>query len=269
MTDFSVLMPVYAGDRADFVEAALRSVTTEQTLPPTEVVIVQDGPVSASVDAVIRQAHARVVRLEENRGLSEALNVGLAACRFDIVARQDADDVSAPNRFATQVPLVSSGMALVGSDIVEFGESGPGPVRHYPTSQSEIEAALPLRDPFAHPSVVYSKRAVEAVGGYEEPPGMEDYWLFARMVAAGYPCVNVPTVLVSYRVDAGAYRRRGGWRLFLTECAMQRRLYALGVTGPTQALVNLIVRGSYRFIPAHLRRLLYRAVGLRGLFRRR
>ena len=41
---FSLLMSVYGGDRADYLEAAFRSVVHDQTRPPDDVVLVQDGP---------------------------------------------------------------------------------------------------------------------------------------------------------------------------------------------------------------------------------
>lgn len=269
MAEFAVLMPVYAGDHAPHVAAALDSVTTAQTLPPSEVVVVVDGPVSDAVEEVLRaRSDLRIVRLERNEGLTRALTAGLAACSYPLVARQDADDLSAPDRFALQIPLLEAGCDLVGSDIVEFGEDGEGPRRCLPVGPAEIAAALPLRDPFAHPAVCYRVEAVTRVGGYEELAGMEDYWLFARMVAGGCRCLNVPAPLVRYRVDQGAYSRRGGWRLFRTEVALQARLYALGVTGPATYARNLVVRGLYRFLPADVRRHLYRGIGLNGLFRR-
>ena len=45
---FSLLMSVYGGDRADYLEAAFRSVVHDQTRPPDDVVLVQDGPVPPS-----------------------------------------------------------------------------------------------------------------------------------------------------------------------------------------------------------------------------
>nr|WP_223875395.1 glycosyltransferase [Nanchangia anserum] len=263
------MLPVYAGDRAPFLAQALESVTTAQTRTPDQVVIIVDGPVGADIEAVLAaRDDIDVVRLSDNRGLTDALNEGLRHCRYDIVARQDADDISAPDRFAVQIPLAASGIDLVGSDIVEFDAAGEGPVRSLPVAEADIVRALPLRDPFAHPAVVYSRAAVAAVGGYDGPAGMEDYWLFARMVAAGCSCVNVPRPLVSYRVDAGAYARRGGWDLFVTECRLQVRLYNLGVTGGLTMARNIVVRGLYRFVPPSLRRCLYRGVGLNYLFRR-
>ena len=102
---FSVLLPVYRGDRAERFRAAFASTALQQTLPPDEVVIVRDGPVgpelAAALDEVRATASPRVVvvELDENVGLAAALSAGLAACGNDVVARMDADDESMPTRF--------------------------------------------------------------------------------------------------------------------------------------------------------------------------
>jgi glycosyltransferase involved in cell wall biosynthesis len=68
-----------------------------------------------------------LVALPTNRGLAGAVNAGLAACRFDVVARQDADDRSHPDRFRLTVPLVQSGeLDLVGSAMREITDPDPG-----------------------------------------------------------------------------------------------------------------------------------------------
>ncbi len=62
------------------------------------------------------------VELQHNEGLGRALDRGLAACRHDVVARQDADDISLPERFERQLPLIEAGADLVGAGLLEFGE---------------------------------------------------------------------------------------------------------------------------------------------------
>ena len=192
---FSVLLPVYGGDDAGFFERAVVSVTAEQTLRPDELVVVVDGPVPAAIEAVLRRVEsgegtggvpARIVALGENVGLALALEAGLAACAHEVVARADADDVSLPRRFAVQLPMMAN-LDLVGSAIVEFGtEEGPDQmVRALPVGGAEIAAMARFRDPFNHPSVVYRRSAVREAGGYEHLNKMEDYWLFARMIASG------------------------------------------------------------------------------------
>jgi glycosyltransferase involved in cell wall biosynthesis len=214
-----------------------------------------------------------LVELPQNVGLARALTAGLAECRHEIVARQDADDVSRPARFATQVPLVAgsdaAGLDIVGSAIEEFESDDEldaalaggtvGMVRTPPLSASEIGRAARFRSPFNHPSVVYRKSAVAAAGGYEDLPLLEDYWLFARMLAAGARACNVAEPLVLYRVGAGAYARRGGVRLLRSELELQRRMREIGFTSVGQMVRNDVLRGGYRLVPEALRRGAYRA----------
>ena len=97
-----------------------------------------------------------------------------------------------------------------------------------------------------------------SAGGYRELPFMEDYWVFTRMIANGARVVNLPDALVRYRVDAGAYERKGGLRQLRSEVRLQRRLRAEGFTTVGQGLRNVTVRGGYRLVPAALRRRAYR-----------
>lgn len=269
MSPFSVLLPVYAGDRAPFFRRAVESVTVDQTLRPDELVVVRDGPVgdelAGVLDAVASGAvtggvPVRVVALDANVGLARALEAGLAACTHEIVARADADDISLPHRFAVQVPLVSDGLDLLGSAITEFedDEDAPGMVRRLPSSAPEIAAMARFRDPFNHPSVVYRRSAVADAGGYVHVDKMEDYWLFARMVQRGARVANVAEPLVKYRVGAGAYGRRGGRSMLGSELRLQRLMLRSGFTTPRQFVRNIVVRGGYRFVPASLRRVAYR-----------
>lgn len=267
---FSVLLPVYRGDRADFLRRSLASVTVEQTLRPDEVLIVRDGPVPDELEDVLARARrgelsgavpVRVLELADNAGLALALEAGLAEAAHDVVARQDADDISVPERFATQLPLIAAGYDLVGSAIQEFDDEADagGVIRRQPSDPAEIRRVLALRDPFNHPSVVYRAAAVRAAGGYQPLDLMEDYWLFARMIHDGVRATNVPQVLVRYRVGAGAYARRGGLRLLRSELEIQSRMRRTGITTAPQYARNLAVRAGYRLVPTAARQAAYRA----------
>lgn len=268
--EFSVLLPVYRGDVSEYLEDSFRSVTEEQDLRPAQVVIVRDGPVGSALAATIERCvdqttvPVTLVELHENVGLARALQAGLEACEHEIVARQDADDISRPHRFAVQVPMISGGLDMVGSAIEEFMDGAPaaggpgGLVRVPPVSQLEIEQTSRFASPFNHPTVVFRRSAVAAAGGYQDLPLMEDYWLFARMVEAGAHLANVAEPLVLYRVGAGAYARRGGARLLRSELELQRRFRREGFTTMTQAARNVAVRGGYRLVPEPVRRGLYR-----------
>jgi hypothetical protein len=262
----SLLLPVWGRDRPEFLTAAFRSTVTEQTRRPDHVVLVRDGPVPAALAECIAELAATspipvdVLELDRNVGLGPALDVGLAACRHDVVARMDADDVSLPHRFAVQMPLVEAGADLVGSGLLEFGEGADDVVgrRIPPTDPDVIRARSRFADPFNHPTVVYRRELVQAVGGYGDFALMEDYLLWAKMIAAGAQVANVAEPLVLYRVGAGAYRRRGGLAQLRTELGLQRRLHDLGFTTTSQYVRNVVVRGGYRLVPEGVRRVAYR-----------
>jgi len=267
---FSVLLPVYAGDSGPHLRRAFESVTTDQVRRPDEVVIVRDGPVPQDVEALLDEIVAtspvpvQLVRLPENAGLAAALTAGLEVCRNDVVARQDADDVSLPERFSRQLPEIEGGLDLVGSGLYEFAEDESVVLgrRRPPVGEAEILSYARFHQPFNHPTVVFRRRAVRRAGGYQRVGvGLfEDYWLFARMLAAGARVGNLPEPLVKYRIGAGAYRRRGGLRQLLAEVQLQRQLRHLGFTDHSQFLRNVAVRGGYRLLPEAVRRVSYRRI---------
>jgi hypothetical protein len=172
----------------------------------------------------------------------------------------DADDVSLPQRFAVQLPLIEAGADIVGSALLEFvhDTTHVEEVRIPPTDPVWIRSAVHFRDPFNHPTVVYRRQAVQRAGGYQDLPLMEDYLLFAKMLASGAEPANVAEPLVYYRVGSGAYARRGGLALLRSEITLQRTFRAQGITTRREYVRNLVVRGGYRLVPTRIRQLAYR-----------
>jgi glycosyltransferase involved in cell wall biosynthesis len=264
---FSLLMPVYNGDRPDYLRRAFRSAVGDQTVRPAQVVIVRDGPVRDELARCLSELQAgspvpvTLVPLERNGGLGPALDRGLAASRFDVIARQDADDVSMPHRFEVELPLIENA-DIVGSGLLEFVTDTDDIVgqRVPPTGSAHIHRYARMHDPFNHPTIVYRKTAVLAAGGYGDLPLMEDYALFARMLLGGARAVNVPEPLVWYRVGEAAFKRRGGRDLLHSELRLQREFRRLGFTSRPQYARNVLIRGGYRLVPWWCRRAVYRPV---------
>lgn len=125
---FSVLLPVYGGDDPQHLDTAITSVA-EQTLVPDEILVVQDGPIPGSLEAVLRawtddyENTFRVHEIETNQGLGNALREGVRACSHDYIARMDADDISVPDRFETQMAFLEDhpDVDIVGGYLTEFG----------------------------------------------------------------------------------------------------------------------------------------------------
>ncbi|MDH4352498.1 MAG: glycosyltransferase [Actinomycetota bacterium] len=266
MTPFSLLLPVYHRDNPDHLRRAFTSAVQEQTRTPDEVVLVRDGPVAEAladaIDELVADSPVPVNRIDlpANVGLGRALDAGMRACRNEVIARMDADDISLPERFARQLPLIESGADIVGTALIEFDDDEDVVVglRTPPTTESEIRSWARFHQPFNHPTVVYRRASVLAAGGYQDLPLLEDYWLFARMIQRGARVANLAEPLVKYRVGTGAYHRRGGYPLLRSELVLQGRLRRVGFVSRAQYVRNLAVRGGYRLVPAALRRPAYR-----------
>ena len=265
---FALLLPVYYADDPDYVRAAFRSAVHDQTLRPDAVVLVRDGEVDAELTKCLDElcdnspVPVTLLPIEHSTGLGPALDAGLAASPYDIVARMDADDISVPERFEVQLPLILAGADIVGGGLYEF-ETNTNEVvgqRIPPTKPDDIRRYAHMHDPFNHPTVVYRRAAVQRAGGYGDVPLMEDYWLFARMLQNGAEPRNVPQPLVYYRVGAGAYQRRGGRDQLRAEVALQRRMLDAGLISRTEYLRNVVVRGGYRLLPWRFRRTIYRRI---------
>jgi glycosyltransferase involved in cell wall biosynthesis len=271
---FSLLISVYDGDRPDYLRRALRSAVDDQTLRPDQLVIVMDGPVHDELACCLDELTERspvpvtLVPLESHSGLGPALDQGLAASHYDIVARMDADDVAMPHRFEVQLPLMANA-DIVGAGLLEFVTDTDHIVgrRVPPTDPRQIARYARLHDPFNHPTVIYRRQAVMAAGGYGDLPLMEDYALFTRMLMTGARAVNVAEPLVFYRVGATAFKRRGGTGLLRSELRLQREFLRSGFVSPAGYVRNVLVRGSYRLVPWQLRRAVYRVL-VRTLSRR-
>ena len=133
MQQFSVLMSVYSKECADFLRVALDSVFN-QTVVPTEVVLVEDGPLTTELDSVIDEyskhyAQLKVIKLPVNGGLGRALRVGLRHCSYDLVARMDTDDICRSNRFERQLRVFEQQpkLSVCGGWISEFGNDPEKP----------------------------------------------------------------------------------------------------------------------------------------------
>ncbi|WP_445343715.1 glycosyltransferase [Bifidobacterium sp. ESL0819] len=278
-TPFSLLMAVYAGDTPSFVARALKSDTIEQILMPNQVVIVCDGPLSRELSQLIdgyptglktQLVHANradqmpeftIVRLQANKGLAHALNIGLKSCKYELVARADSDDISRPSRFSVLIPLLaSSGLDALGSAIQEFSkdEHAPGRIRYLPEGGSELRTYATLHSPLHHPSVAFRKTSVRRVGGYPENAGrFEDYRLWETMLVAGEHIGNIKEPLVLYRSNTAMYHRRGGMRMFRDELRLQNDFLQDGFISPTQYVRNILIRACYRLLPDQVRGCLY------------
>lgn len=262
--DFSVLMSVYRNDKPEFVRKAIESVTSQQTLKPTEVVLVVDGPVPETLHRIIEEYehHPKgifnVIWIKENKGLGLALQKGMMSVSNEIVARMDADDISLPYRFERQFDFLENNpdIAVLGGQISEFIDSPDNIVgfRKVPTSSNECKSFYQDRDPLNHMTVMFRKSAIMAVGNYMPWHLDEDTYLWGRLLKGGYKLANLPDVLVNVRVGRDMYARRGGWKYFKSDSLILKWKLNQGLTSRSRYIYNYFVRFAVQVaIPNKLR----------------
>ena len=260
-------MSVYKKEKAEYLKLALDSVIN-QTLKPDEIVLVQDGELTEELYAVIEKykqkypAIFKTYALKQNQGLGKALNFGIKKCSYGLIGRMDTDDISEPNRFELQVQefIKDKDLALCGGQIAEFADN-PNEITDYrnvPLTHNEILIFVKKRNPFNHMTVLFKKQAVQNVGGYQHMPYFEDYWLWARMLKAGYKTKNINAVLVKVRAGQDMIARRGGWEYVKYITKFEKALYEIGLIKFFDLLTYTVLRSIVAIIPESLRSYIYK-----------
>lgn len=249
LSDFSVSMCVYGKDNPAYFRDAVNSIL-EQTVKPSEVVLVVDGPVPQELDYVIKDFESnpifKIVRLSQNMGHGVARRTGLDNCKFDLVALMDADDLSVRNRFELQLQKFEKNpnLDIVGGNITEFVECRENIIgkRIVPESDVAIKDYLKKRCPMNQVTVMFKKVSVQKVGGYIDWYCDEDYYLWNRMYLANMTFGNVPEILVNVRVGRDMYKRRGSWKYFKSEAKLQWFMFRNKIISLPLYLYNVVIR---------------------------
>ena len=272
--EFAVAMSVYHNDSAVFVKRALESIWDAQTVKPTQIVLVVDGPVGKDILDVIHHFQKdcpvlKIVQLAENAGSGNAMRVAMEVVDCELIARMDSDDISAPTRFEDQLRFFADNpdVDVLGGDISEFvgEEENIVAYRRVPATDKEIKNYMRKRCPLNHVTVMFKKSAVLKAGGYIEQFWNEDYYLWIRMAECGAVMANTCTVLVNVRTGQDMYSRRGGKKyfkseMFLQNYMLQRKMISL----PTYA-DNIAKRWVVqRLLPTQLRGLVFRTFARKG-----
>lgn len=266
---YSVLMSVYRKEKAEYLKQAMDSIWS-QTIPTDDFVLVCDGPLNAELDTVIENMQAahpgtlNVVRLEKNRGLGNALNIGIKECKHEFVARMDSDDISRADRCERQLKVFQTHPDVsVVSGIVEEFTLDTDQIearRVLPETQDQILAFAKKRNPFNHPCVMYKKSAVETTGGYQDFYLLEDYYLWIRMLQKGSTGYNLQEPLLWMRAGSDMYKRRAGWKYAKSQKALFKYMKDSGFISEGQYMKSTITRTASSLMPNGLREFAYKKV---------
>ncbi len=212
-TRISVIMGIY--NCAPTLAEALDSLLA-QTYQGFKVIMCDDGSRDNTVEVAKSYVDKHpgkfiLIKNEKNMGLAATLNHCLEYADTEYVARMDGDDVSVPERFATEIEFLDSHpeYALVSCPMIYFDENGD-----YRTGQSCPEpTARQFRfgTPFCHAPVLMRRDILNSIGNYTAEPWIgrsEDYYLWYKFYKAGHKGYNLSTPLYKMRNDRNAIARR-------------------------------------------------------------
>ena len=201
----SVVMSVWNGEK--YLREAIESILN-QTFTDFEFLIVNDGSTDSSFEIIQGYQDERiwVINNEKNIGLTKSLNKAIKQARGEYIARQDADDVSLPDRFEQQVEYFEEHpeVALLGTSAYKIDEQGK--VLGRVIVPAKPGGNLLKGNQFNHGSTMLKREAVDRLGGYNELfRYVQDYELWLRM-AKHYGVSNLTQILYKLRFHAGNIR---------------------------------------------------------------
>lgn len=265
---FSALLSVYIKEIPNNLDLALESITDNQSLKPNEIVLIKDGKLTDELEKIIDKyinkypTLFKIVAFEKNRGLGEALRVGVLECSYEYIARMDTDDIAKSDRFEKQIRFLreNPNIDIVGSHITEFIDTTDNIICEKRVPLDNIEKYIRHRSPLNHPTVVFKKSSVLEVGNYIEIPFNEDIYLWARMVAGGKKIANIDESLLYFRTTDDTYKRRGGIKYIKSEYKIQKELLRLRIINLPTFIFNICSKSVVRLLPNSIRKMIYMKV---------
>lgn len=210
--EVGVLIPVWNG--ANTLEACLDSLA-RQRLSDFTALIVDDGSTDATPEILedwIKRDNRFRVLTQPHLGLVPTLNAGLKALETPLIARLDADDIALPERLEQQrnrlsdcpeEDLVACRYAIRSGSPVGQGSKAYRDWQNGLLTHEAIVRNLYVESPIAHPTVMFRRNVVLALGGYRDMGWVEDYDLWLRMAQSGTQFSKLPEVLVEIGHDSG------------------------------------------------------------------
>jgi len=267
---YSVLMTVYIKEKAEYLKAAIDSMLN-QTVKLSEFVLVEDGPLTEELNKLINEYEKnpifKIIKLKENQGSGPASAAGVLACSNEWIARLDSDDYSVSNRIEKQFAELEKDPELdvIGANIIEIETENQNNQQKVilPEKNDKIRKFTGRRCPFRTSAILFKKEIVLKAGNYRAFHRVEDYDMFARIVASGAKCMNVQEFLSYMRIDKDYYKRRGGMKLARSIMKLKKEIRKLGLASIKDQIISVPAQVIICICPNSVRDVFYKNV-LRG-----
>ena len=240
MFSISVLISVYKSEKPAYLKRSLDSIWDDQILKPKEIILVEDGLLTAELYEVIENFKNKVgdalklIVNKTNIGLTKSLNKGIKVATGDYIARMDSDDISLPDRFLKQAEFLEANkeICVVGGYIQEFDNEHVNlNVRRFPLSHEDALDYIYKASPLAHPTVMMRNDIFKKGIKYDEKyRTSQDVALWFTLINAGYRIANLDMITLKFRREGDVFKRRSREKAkneLLIYCKGIRQTYGL------------------------------------------
>jgi glycosyltransferase involved in cell wall biosynthesis len=257
----SVVMATF-NEPPDFIIQAVQSILN-QSLNNFELLLIDDSTnidSIAAIDALVKSdPRIQLIRGQERFGFVKGLNIGLRQARGKYIARMDGDDISLPKRFELQVAFLENNpdIAVVGGSMDIINKEGKiTSHRNYATSFPKVMLFTLIRNPLAHPTVMFRREVVEKGFYYDETfLNAEDLELWLRLINNGYKISNISDTLLSYRVVGNLAHKRMG-RNFVYNYKARKKNFSWRM--PLWSIASIIISKIYTILPRKVTNIVYK-----------
>ena len=194
---YSVVIPTY--NRLTRLTHAIDSVLA-QTIEPLEIIVVDDGSTDGTADNIAAQYPDVILLVQDNAGVSNARNRGIAHAQGDWVAFLDSDDTWLPKKIERQCAALyaNPGLKICHTEEIWIrnGVRVNQMKKHAKSGGWLFEKSLKLCC-ISPSSVLLNRGLFERYGVFDEAlPACEDYDLWLRLTAHEETCfVSVPSMV--------------------------------------------------------------------------
>lgn len=240
----TVLMSVYNGEK--YIKEAIDSILF-QTFKDFEFLIINDGSTDRTAEIIRSYSDPRIKihKNKENFGLTKSLNIGLKLARGEYIARQDADDVSIPERLEKELDFLEThkDYAVVGTFVKIMNENSK--IIHLlerPVEGTKIREFLKIDNCISHGSTMIRMESFYDVGSYDESiERSQDYELWLR-ISKKYRMANIPEYLYIWRnhKDNIEAKYKGEQEIFVALAKVKNDI--LDVKQTTRHFINSLIK---------------------------
>jgi alpha-1,3-rhamnosyltransferase len=201
----SVIVSCY--NHATYIEECLKSILT-QTYPNIELLVVDDGSRdgSAEIIAHLQKEYGFSFCIQDNQGLPTTLNAAISRSKGVLIVPFGSDDIMLPERIEKQVSymmnkpevgICGGNIECIDADGLSLEKQSCKPAGRF--GFAEVFAKKGKRPPMA-PTLMFRRKALEQVGGFDTQVPLEDFLIVLRITHTGYFIDRIEDVLTRYRL---------------------------------------------------------------------